>query len=191
MGIISLLKYSSSAYPPSHPKHAINPQTKPANPTNLHLHVKIRNYEIGDTEKIAKLFYDTVHEVNIRDYTTAQVDAWAPADTDIQTWMQSLSSKFTFVAEEGDIIAGFGELEANGHIDRFYCHKDFQRQGVGKLILTQIESKAQELGLKKLFAEASITARAFFETQGFMVIKKQEVERRGQKLINFVMEKYL
>ncbi|MBE9165503.1 GNAT family N-acetyltransferase [Tychonema sp. LEGE 06208] len=153
--------------------------------------MKIRTYEIGDTQKIIKLFYDTVREVNIRDYTKAQVDAWAPADIDIESWTKSLSSKFTFVAEEGDTIAGFGELEANGHIDRFYCHKDFQRQGVGKLILTQIESKAQDLGLKKLFAEASITAKAFFETQGFMAIKKQEVERRGKKLINFVMEKYL
>ena len=151
--------------------------------------MKIRTYEIGDTEKIVKLFYDTVHEVNIRDYTTAQVDAWAPADTDIQIWMQSLSSKFTFVAEEGDTIAGFGELEANGHIDRFYCHKDFQKQGIGKLILTQIESKAQELGLKKIFTESSITARSFFEAQGFMVIREQEVERRGQKFINFAMEK--
>ncbi|MEG5140338.1 MULTISPECIES: GNAT family N-acetyltransferase [unclassified Microcoleus] len=151
--------------------------------------MKIRTYEISDTEKIVKLFYDTVHEVNIRDYTTAQVNAWTPADTDIEIWMQSLSSKFTFVAEEGDTIAGFGELETNGHIDRFYCHKDFQRQGVGKLILTRIESKAQDLGLKKLFAEASITARAFFESQGFIVMRKQEVERREQKFINFVMEK--
>ncbi len=151
--------------------------------------MKIRTYEIGDTQKIVKLFYDTVHEVNIRDYTTAQVDAWAPADTDIQTWMQSLSSKFTFVAEEGDTIAGFGELEINGHIDRFYCHKDFQRQGIGRLILKQIESKAKDLGINKLFTEASITARPFFESQGFMVIRKQEVERRGQKFINFPMEK--
>jgi len=130
--------------------------------------MKIRTYEISDTQKIVKLFYDTVHEVNIRDYTTAQVDAWAPADTDIQNWMQSLSSKFTFVAEEGDTIAGFGELEINGHIDRFYCHKDFQRQGVGKLILTQIESKAQDFGIKKLFTEASITARAFLKPRDIL-----------------------
>ena len=56
-------------------------------------------------------------------------------------------------------------------------------------MLKQIESKAQDLGIKKLFTEASITARPFFETQGFIVIRKQEVERRGQKFINFSMEK--
>ena len=151
--------------------------------------MRVRTYEIDDTQQIVKLFYNTVHQVNIRDYTQAQVDAWAPADMDIEIWTKSLSSKFTFVAEEGEKIAGFGELEASGHIDRFYCHQDFQRQGVGRLILKQIESKAQDLGINKLFTEASITARPFFESQGFIAIRKQEVERRGQKLINFVMEK--
>ena len=153
--------------------------------------MRVRTYEIGDTQQIVKLFYDSVHEVNIRDYTQAQVDAWAPADMDIESWTKSLSSKFTFVAEEGEKIAGFGELEASGHIDCFFCHQDFQRQGVGRLILKQIESKAQKLGIKKLFTEASITARLFFESQGFIAIGKQEVERRGQKFINFVMEKII
>ena len=151
----------------------------------------VRTYQIGDTEKIIKLFYDTVHEVNIRDYTKAQVDALGPADIDIESWTKSLSSKFTFVAEEGDKIAGFGELEANGHIDCFYCHQDFQRQGVGTQILAQINSKARNLGIKKLFTEASITAKPFFESQGFIVVKKQEVERRGQRFINFAMEKLI
>ncbi len=152
--------------------------------------MRLRIYKIADTEEIIKLFYDTVHEVNIHDYTKEQVDAWAPANIDIEVWIKSLKSKFTYVAEEQGKIIGFGELEANGHIDRFYCHKDFQRKGVGKKILEQIELKANSLGVKKLFTEASITAKPFFENQGFIVIKKQEVERRGQKFINFVMEKH-
>ena len=153
--------------------------------------MKVRTYEIGDTKQIVQLFYDTVHEVNIRDYTKAQVDAWAPANIDLETWTKSLSSKYTFVAEEGETIAGFGQLEANGHIDCFYCHKDFQRQGIGRIILGQIDAKARNLDIKRLFTEASITAKAFFESQGFMVMKKQEVERRGQKFINFAMEKFI
>jgi putative acetyltransferase len=151
--------------------------------------MKVRTYEIGDTQQIVKLFYDTVHEVNIRDYTKAQVDAWAPADMDLASWIKSLSSKFTFVAEEGQKITGFGELEANGHIDRFYCHKDFQGKGVGTQILEQIELQAKNLGIKQIFTEASITAKPFFESKGFIVVKQQEVERRGQKFINFAMEK--
>ncbi|MCC5656143.1 GNAT family N-acetyltransferase [Nostoc sp. XA010] len=151
--------------------------------------MRLRIYEIADTKEIMKLFYDTVHEVNIHDYTQEQVDAWAPAQMDIDVWIKGLGSKFTYVAEEQDKIIGFGELEANGHIDRFYCHKDFQRKGIGKKILEQVESKANSLGIEKLFVEASITAKIFFESQNFIVVKQQEVERRGQKLINFIMEK--
>ncbi|MBD2523183.1 GNAT family N-acetyltransferase [Nostoc sp. FACHB-133] len=151
--------------------------------------MRLRIYQIADTEEIMKLFYDTIHEVNIHDYTQEQVDAWAPANMDIDLWIKSLGSKFTYVAEENGKIIGFGELEANGHIDRFYCHKDFQRKGIGKKILEQLESKAKALGIERLFTEASITAKPFFISQNFIVVKQQEVERRGQKLINFIMEK--
>ncbi|TVP61313.1 MAG: GNAT family N-acetyltransferase [Nodularia sp. (in: Bacteria)] len=153
--------------------------------------MKLRRYEIGDTEEIIQLFYNTIHEVNIRDYTKAQVDAWTSVNMDVEVWMNSLNSKFTYVAEKDDKILGFGELEANGHIDRFYCHKDFQGQGVGTKILDQIELTARDLEIKKLFVEASITAKPFFEKNQFMVVQKQEVERQDQKLINFVMEKIL
>ncbi|AFZ26222.1 acetyltransferase, N-acetylglutamate synthase [Cylindrospermum stagnale PCC 7417] len=153
--------------------------------------MKVRTYEIGDTQEIIKLFYNTVHGVNIRDYTKEQVDAWAPANIDIEVWMRSLSSNFTYVAEKDGKIIGFGNLEDNGHIDRFFCHQDFQRRGVGTQLLANIESKARDLGIKQLFTEASITAKPFFASKKFIVVKKQEVELRGQKFINFVMEKFI
>ncbi|GAX36716.1 GNAT family N-acetyltransferase [Nodularia sp. NIES-3585] len=153
--------------------------------------MNLRRYEVGDTAQIMQLFYDTIHEVNIRDYTKAQVDAWTSVNMDVEVWMNSLKSKFTYVAEADGKIIGFGELEANGHIDRFYCHKDFQGQGVGTKILEQIELTARDLDIERLFVEASITAKPFFARKSFMVVKEQEVERSGQKFINFVMEKVL
>ncbi|MEA5580772.1 GNAT family N-acetyltransferase [Nodularia harveyana UHCC-0300] len=153
--------------------------------------MKVRRYEIGDTAEIIQLFYDTIHEVNIHDYTPEQIDAWTSVNMDVAVWIDSLSSKFTYVAEDDGQIIGFGELETNGHIDRFYCHKDFQGQGVGSKILEQIELTASNLQINRLFLEASITAKPFFYRRNFMVVKQQEVERKGQKLINFVMEKML
>ncbi|MCG6137018.1 MAG: GNAT family N-acetyltransferase [Nostoc sp. LLA-1] len=153
--------------------------------------MKLRTYEIGDTAEIMDLFHNTVHEVNIRDYTKEQIDAWAPVKMDVEVWINSLKSKFTYVVENNGKIVGFGELEANGHIDKFFCHKDFQGQGIGTMILEQIESKARSLGIKRLFVEASITAKSFFANKNFLLVKEQEVERRGQKLINFVMEKLI
>lgn len=153
--------------------------------------MKIRLFEKQDAEQIARLFHETVREVNIGDYSICQVIAWAPDDIHFRNWVEVCSSRFTYVADDRGVMAGFGELEPNGHIDCFYCHKNYQRCGVGSQIYRAIEAKAVELPVNRLFTEASITAKPFFERMGFSIVKKQEVTRRGETFINYVMEKFL
>lgn len=153
--------------------------------------IKVRLFETQDAEQIAQLFPDTVHAVNSRDYSTRQVSVWAPGDIHFRDWVEVCSSHFTYVADDEGVIAGFGELEPHGHIDCFYCHKNYQRCGVGSQIYRAIEAKALELLLSRLFVEASITATPFFRRMGFAVVKEQMVLRRGEAFINYVMENFL
>ncbi|WP_008312324.1 GNAT family N-acetyltransferase [Leptolyngbya sp. PCC 6406] len=154
--------------------------------------INIRLFKTQDVEQIAQLFHDTVREVNVRDYSSNQVRAWAPDDIHFRNWLEVCSNRFTYVAAADDgTIAGFGELEANGHIGCFYCHKNYQRCGLGRQIYQAIEAKAVELSVSRLFTEASITAKPFFQRMGFLVIKEQEVTCRGKTLINYAMEKLL
>lgn len=44
----------------------------------------IREYRNSDTEMIMNLFYNTVHEININDYTQEQVNAWASESMDYE-----------------------------------------------------------------------------------------------------------
>ncbi|OYQ63982.1 hypothetical protein B9G53_14095 [Pseudanabaena sp. SR411] len=151
----------------------------------------IRLFQKQDSDQIAQLFHDTIREVNIRDYSPAQVQAWAPDDLYFTNWTEDCTSNFTYIAEEEDEIIGFAQLETNGHIDCFFCHKDYQRCGVGTRLYRAIEAKALELKIERLFVEVSITARAFFKSRGFSVVKEQQVFCRSEKLTNFVMEKSL
>jgi len=157
--------------------------------------IRVRLFEPQDAEQIAKLFHETVREVNARDYSANQVNAWAPDDLFFRDWVKVCSNRFTYVAEDVSknqgVIAGFGELESNGHIDCFYCHKDYQRCGVGSQIYRAIETKAIELSLKRLFVEASITAKPFFQRMEFTVVNEQKVTQRGETFTNYVMEKFL
>ncbi len=153
--------------------------------------MQIRQFEPQDAEQIARLFHETVRQVNIRDYSSEQVQAWAPDHLYFRNWAAVCANRFTYVADERGMIVGFGELETNGHIDCFYCHKDYQRCGVGRQIYQAIAAKALELNLDCLFVEASITAKPFFERMGFSVVKAQQVNCRGQVLINYQMEKVL
>lgn len=153
--------------------------------------MQIRLFSPPDIEQIARLFHETVREVNVRDYSAAQVKAWAPDDVFFNDWLNHCSTRSTFVADDWGTIAGFGQLEANGHIDCFYCHKNYQRQGVGQQIYQAIEAQAKVLEIDRLFVEASITAKPFFEKMGFLEVKEQQIACRGATFTNYVMEKRL
>ena len=150
--------------------------------------MEVRLFRPEDTQQIAQLFHDTVRKINIRDYSLAQVMAWSPTDLYFRNWLEC-STKFTYVATENKKILGFGELEANGHIDCFYIHYQHQGCGIGSSIYQAIETKARELNLSRLFTEASITAKPFFIKQGFEVINPQQVSCRGETFTNYLMAK--
>ncbi|MDE5738051.1 MAG: GNAT family N-acetyltransferase [Oscillospiraceae bacterium] len=145
----------------------------------------IRNYQPSDCKALADLFYHTVHVINAKDYTQKQLDAWTSDDIDLEKWNQSFQEHNSIIAVEHDIIIGFGDIDKTGYLDRLYVHKDYQRKGVATAICNQLESR----NFKKIITHASITARPFFEKRGFIVIKKQQVERKGIFLTNFLMEK--
>jgi putative acetyltransferase len=54
-----------------------------------------------------------------------------------------------------------------------------------------VVTEARRLGLARLFTEASITARPFFEAQGFAMLAPQVVWCRGAEFVNFRMEHLL
>lgn len=150
----------------------------------------LRRFRSDDLHAVVALFHDTVHRVNVRDYSSEQVAAWAPDEFDSCRW-NSLGDRFTLVAESDREIVGFTDLEPDGHIDRFFVHADRQRTGVGRTMLAAILAESRRLGLDRVFCEASITARPFFENQGFAVIAEQHVEVRGVRFLNYRMERRL
>lgn len=72
-----------------------------------------------------------------------------------------------------------------------YVHPDFQRRGVARALLGHLEEIAREGGLRRLYTEASITARPVFEVMGFRTIVPQTVTVRGESMTHYRMEKRL
>ena len=147
-------------------------------------------YQPGEAAALADLFYRTVHAVCTADYTPAQLDAWADGKVDVAAWDKSFLRHDTLVARMNGEIVGFADLDG-GYLDRLYVHKDHQRQGVATALVQALEELAVSRGERCMTTHASITARPFFEKQGYRVIREQQVERKGLLLTNFVMEKAL
>ncbi|MFQ9509685.1 MAG: GNAT family N-acetyltransferase [Lachnospiraceae bacterium] len=146
----------------------------------------IRAYKSNDCGEIAKLFYETVHVVNAKDYTKEQRDVWANGQVDLDEWNKTFMEHITVVAIEGNKIIGFGDMDAKGYLDRLYVHKDYQRRGVATRICDTLENAVD---VKSYETHASITAKPFFENRGYVIQKEQQVIRSGVKLTNYVMRK--
>lgn len=147
--------------------------------------MNIRPYRSSDCPALAELFYETVHTVNAAHYTPDQLDAWADGKVDLEAWDSSFREHYTLVAEEEGKIIGFGDIAADGYLDRLYVHRLHQRQGVAAALCDRLEQTVEGL----IVTHASITARPFFEARGYRLVKQQQVERHGVLLTNFVMEK--
>jgi len=152
----------------------------------------VRNHKDSDIPEIAKLYYNTVHIVNSKDYTPEQIQAWASSKSqNEQFWQKRFQNYSVYVVEAEEKVIGFAEFEATGHIDCFYVHHLWQNKGVGSKLMKHIEIEAKKQGILKLFAEVSVTAKPFFKKMGFNAIKEQEKLYENLKFKQFLMEKNL
>ena len=151
--------------------------------------VRIRNYKASDDKALWEIFFYTVRNVNVRDYSQQQVEAWAPSSFDFALWQKRMNVLQPFVAELDGCVVGYTDLQPNGLIDHFFCHHEYQGKGVGKALMEHVFTVGRVRGVSRYFSEVSITARPFYEHLGFKVVNEQEVEMRGVKLTNYVMEK--
>lgn len=149
----------------------------------------IRKYKEQDAQATWLLFFNTIRNINIRDYSKAQVQAWAPESLDLFIWNKRMSDIEPFIAEIEGVIVGYADLQNDGLIDHFFCHQDYQRQGVGRALMLAILHDGNNKKIKQYFSQVSITAKPFFEHFGFKVKKQQAIEIGEQVLTNYHMQK--
>lgn len=153
--------------------------------------MRLRFAQANDLEAMRELYVQTIRSVCRQDYSAEQIDVWTQTAQNHERWHKVMQEQLVVVAEKNRDIVGYGTLRDGNYIDFFYIHKDFQRQGIARKILDQIEQQAVRLGQHRLTSEVSITARPFFERNGYVVLKKQHNLRKGVELVNFKMEKRL
>ena len=59
----------------------------------------IRNYRLEDVKALMNIFYNTIHKVNIKDYSLEQVEAWAPkSNLKLEDWEKRFSRTYPIIA---------------------------------------------------------------------------------------------
>lgn len=143
-----------------------------------------------DLEEILRLFYETVKAINSNHYSQEQIEAWLDDSKRERRFAKKIEEQLFYACKnEKDEIVGFSSITEDGYLDLLYASMRHQREGIGTLLLEQMLVAAKIHRFEKIEADVSISAVPFFESHGFLVVKKQEVERNGVKLTNYKMRK--
>ncbi|HLW71370.1 MAG TPA: GNAT family N-acetyltransferase [Candidatus Binataceae bacterium] len=152
----------------------------------------IRCYESKDAAFLGAVFFAAVRTAGLRDYSQAQVEAWAPAMPDSASFeARAKDGRLILVAvNEADEPIAYGDLKLNGHIDHLYCHPEIIGAGVASALYDRLEQQARARGITRLFVEASEAARRLFFRKGFAQVKRRDFILRGVSIHNYLMEKF-
>ena len=153
----------------------------------------IRDYREGDAEAIHSLTCAAITAIGPAGYSQEQVDAWAARHGTIERVQERVrSGHMLFVAaDKRDEPVAYSLLEPDGHLDMLYCHPDHTRRGLAEGLLDAAEGRARELGIARLYTEASELARPAFERAGYEVTHRRDFDLDGVPIHNFAMEKRL
>lgn len=162
----------------------------------LHMQLKnirLRKAEPEDIHAMHTTFEQSILNTCSRHYTVPQIQAWIKKATP-ERWQELYQSDLYFIlAEETNHFQtlGFTSINVNGYLHSMFVHPQFQHQGIASLLLCQAEEYARHYHAASIHSEVSITARPFFEKQGYVVEKEQMVSVNDVKMTNFAMYKYL
>ena len=151
--------------------------------------ITIRDYAEGDAAVLWGIFYNTIRRINSRDYSQVEVESWASDEQDPVLWEQRMRGICPFIAEIDGVAVGYADLQSSGLIDHFFCHHNYQRQGVGTALMEHIFSVGETKGIERYYSKVSKTAKPFYERFGFSVVTEQTLDTGEQMLENFTMEK--
>lgn len=97
----------------------------------------------------------------------------------------------TLVLEKAGRILGTGTLVGD-EIKRVFVDPGLQKHGLGRLIMQRLEEKAASLGIGAIRLDASLPAKAFYDSLGYATIEGAFLHvENGRRLDFFRMHKAL
>ncbi|MFN7119658.1 MAG: GNAT family N-acetyltransferase [Saprospiraceae bacterium] len=153
--------------------------------------ITIETCKPEELTEVRELFRGTIQIVNTKDYDPQQIQVWSSAADDIQKWENLLATQHFLVAKLDHQIVGFGTMTPNGYLDAMYVHANYQRKGIAQALLHDLLQYAQNQNIGTVWSDVSITARPFFDKNGFVVEREQRKMYKEMVFVNYIVYKKL
>jgi putative acetyltransferase len=132
----------------------------------------IRRARQEDKEAIWRVHGGAIRDSCAGHYPREVIEMWA-GRLRAEKYAEAIDRCEFFVAEEGGVVVGFGELGPEaGAIQGLYVSPDVSGRGVGRKLLATLEERARACGLKSLRLTSSLNAVPFYERAGFKAVEE-------------------
>jgi GNAT superfamily N-acetyltransferase len=152
--------------------------------------IHVRLAEEADAAGLAAVNIRSIREVCGKDYQDPDhLDRWCANKTEenFRKWMAEPQMR-VLAGLVDDRLGGIGMIDLEkGYVHMLYLVPEALGHGLGKAMLAEMERLARAHGHGKLELHSTITARTFYEAQGFQNLA--QVEKHGYP--SFQMEKAL
>ncbi|MDO9345574.1 GNAT family acetyltransferase [Pseudomonas pergaminensis] len=145
----------------------------------------VRTAQTADAEGISQVILAALHSSNARDYP-ADVIARVAANFTPEAVLELLKRRVVLVAVQERVIVATAALDGNV-VRSVFVNPALQGQGIGRLLMIEIELRAREAGVTVLSVPSSLTAEPFYAKLGFHTVR--DVYHGNERTL--VMEKAL
>lgn len=129
---------------------------------------KIRPALDDDAAAISAVILRALRETNAKDYTDEIIGrverSFSPGAV-----RKLIEKRTVFVAIIGSRLVGTASLDGSV-VRTVFVAPDVQAQGIGKLLMAQIERTARERNIPALTVPSSVTAETFYASLGFATV---------------------
>lgn len=125
----------------------------------------IRSAQASDRKAIFQLQQESIQTLTCHDYSLTQIKAML--DYKYLYYYEGKDfGDVAFIAQINHKIVGFAALQ-NSIITALYVHPEYTRQGIGTLLINQLETITLLRDIKVLNVAASLTGKPFYEACGY------------------------
>ncbi|ASV39642.1 GNAT family acetyltransferase [Pseudomonas sp. NS1(2017)] len=145
----------------------------------------VRLAQAADAEGISQVILAALHSSNARDYPI-DVIARVASNFTPDAVLALLERRLVLVAIQDQMIVATAALDGNV-VRSVFVNPALQGQGIGRLLMIEIELRAREAGVTVLSVPSSLTAEPFYTKLGFNTVR--DVYHGNERTL--VMEKTL
>ncbi|MBN2238484.1 MAG: GNAT family N-acetyltransferase [Dehalococcoidales bacterium] len=150
----------------------------------------IREFREEDLDAVVELVHHVV-DISYHDVYPAAAMKMYKRFHSSENVLHDARNGYCVIAENDGTIVGTG-TRTEDNIRRVYINPDCQKTGIGSKIYSALEQQAISSGLSRLGLGASLIAREFWESQGFVFENEESITTPNNEVLTFyIMSKEL